>query len=284
MPGPPPRTSNSLRSRRARSAIARGRRMPKREAGGWRIVAQAEVLGEREVEHEPAAVAILGDVADAGLEAGPCAVAGDLVALGDDAAGRRFHEAGDRLDQLALAVPVDAGDARRSRPPSPRTTLRARPRARGCRARPGRDGEERARRAGAAPFSTCSSTGRPTISSASSRSDVPAAATVATAFPRRRTVIRSATSSTSPSLWVMKMMDVPCSLSEPMTLEELVRLLRGQDCRGLVQDQEPRLAVERLQDLDPLLLGDADRLHPRLGTHRQAVALRQVAHVLLALL
>ena len=52
-------------------------------------VVQAEVLGEREVEHEPAEVAILRDVADAGLEAGPCAVAGDLVALGDDAAGRR---------------------------------------------------------------------------------------------------------------------------------------------------------------------------------------------------
>src|SRR6185312_7150175 len=34
--GPPPRTSYSLRRRRARSAMARGRRKPHREAGAWR--------------------------------------------------------------------------------------------------------------------------------------------------------------------------------------------------------------------------------------------------------
>ena len=74
-------------------------------------VAQVEVLGERELEYEPAPLAVLRDVADAGLEAGPGAVAGDRSALGDDGAARRLCETGDRLDQLTLPVPVDAGKA-----------------------------------------------------------------------------------------------------------------------------------------------------------------------------
>ena len=65
--------------------MARGWRKPQREAGAWRYVAQDEVLGQGEVEHEPVPVAVLRDVADAGLEARPGAVAGELVALGDDA-------------------------------------------------------------------------------------------------------------------------------------------------------------------------------------------------------
>ena len=39
--------------------------------------------------------------------------------------------------------------------------------------------------------------------------------------------------------------------------EELARLLRREDGRRLVEDQDVRSAVERLQDLHPLLLSDA---------------------------
>ena len=46
-------------------------------------------------------------------------------------------------------------------------------------------------------------------------------------------------------------------------LEQLARLLRRQHRRRLVEDQDVRAAVERLQDLDPLLLADADVLDPR---------------------
>ena len=66
--------------------------------------------------------------------------------------------------------------------------------------------------------------------------------------------MRSAISSTSFSLCVMKMIDLPCSFSEPITSDELARLLRGQDGRRLVEDEDLRAAIERLQDLDPLLL------------------------------
>ena len=70
--GPPPRTSNSVRSLRARAidapreepAVARVRRLG--------VVVEGEVLGQREVEHEPAPLAVLGDVADAGVEALAC--------------------------------------------------------------------------------------------------------------------------------------------------------------------------------------------------------------------
>ena len=54
-------------------------------------------------------------------------------------------------------------------------------------------------------------------------------------------------------------------------LEELARLLRRQDGRRLVEDQDVRRAVERLQDLDPLLLADADVLHLRRGVDREVV-------------
>ena len=40
-------------------------------------------------------------------------------------------------------------------------------------------------------------------------------------------------------------------------LEQLPRLLRGEHCRRLVQREDVRVAVERLQDLDALLLPDA---------------------------
>ena len=43
--------------------------------------------------------------------------------------------------------------------------------------------------------------------------------------------------------------------------EELQRLLRGEHCRRLVENQDLGAAVESLQDLDPLLLADADVLH-----------------------
>ena len=75
------------------------------------VVAQAEVLGEREVEHEAAAVAVLGDVADAGVELAADVGVRDVGAVDADRAGQRAAQAGERLDELALAVVVDARDA-----------------------------------------------------------------------------------------------------------------------------------------------------------------------------
>ena len=67
--GLPPRTSNSFRSRAARCDET-----PRVEPAPLRVrllpeVVQGEVLGEREVEDEPADLAVLGNVPDSRVEA-----------------------------------------------------------------------------------------------------------------------------------------------------------------------------------------------------------------------
>ena len=52
--------------------------------------------------------------------------------------------------------------------------------------------------------------------------------------------------------------------------EQLLRLLRGQHRRRLVEDEDVRAAVERLQDLDPLLLADGDVLDRSRAGRRRA--------------
>ena len=88
-------------------------------------------------------------------------------------------------------------------------------------------------------------------------------------LPRRRTVTRSAMSSTSLSLWVMKMTDVPCAVRLRRMADQLGRLLGRQDGGRLVQDQDLGAPVERLQDLDALLHADRDVLDERVRVHRQ---------------
>ena len=60
----------------------------------------------------------------------------------------------------------------------------------------------------------------------------------------------------------------------PERREETLRLLRRQHRRRLVEDQDPRLAVERLEDLHPLLLADGELpdLRPRVDRQPEAVA------------
>ena len=120
------------------------------------------------------------------------------------------------------------------------------------------DLEQHVARAAAAGFSTRSSTSRPTIARASDSSVAPSRGTVSIFLPRRSTVIRSAISSTSFSLWLMKMIDLPSACRLLHDREQLGRLLRRQHRRRLVEDQDLGAAVERLQDLDALLLADGD--------------------------
>ena len=60
--------------------------------------------------------------------------------------------------------------------------------------------------------------------------------------------------------------------------EEPLGLLRREHGGGLVHDQNPGLAIERLQDLDPLLLADRELPDPRLRIHGQAVAPAELVH------
>ena len=112
--GPPPRTSNSLISRRRRARpCGVGNSQPQlRDYGRLRVVVQRDVLGDRELEHEAAALAVLGDVADARRRAVARALAPVTSCAVDlDRARAVGAQAGDRVDQLGLAVAVDACDA-----------------------------------------------------------------------------------------------------------------------------------------------------------------------------
>ena len=55
------------RCARARPA-ARGKSQPQLRVRRLRVVVEGDVLGDRELEHEPSALPVLGDVTDAGVE------------------------------------------------------------------------------------------------------------------------------------------------------------------------------------------------------------------------
>ena len=61
-------------------------------------------------------------------------------------------------------------------------------------------------------------------------------------------------------------------------LEEVRRLLRRQDRGRLVEDEDLRVAVERLHDLDPLLLPDGDAVDRGARVDGELEGLRQVAN------
>ena len=74
----------------------------------------------------------------------------------------------------------------------------------------------------------------------------------------------------------MKMIDLPCALSDADDLEELLRLLRREHRGRLVEHEDLGAAVERLQDLDALLLADRDPVDARVGVDGEPVTLRQL--------
>ena len=92
---------------------------------------------------------------------------------------------------------------------------------------------------------------------ASPSSVAPSRGTVSIVFPRLRTVMRSAISSTSFELVGDEDDRLPFGLEGVDDLEELSRLLRREHGRRLVEDEYLRAPVERLQDLDALLHADA---------------------------
>ena len=93
-----------------------------------------------------------------------------------------------------------------------------------------------------------------------SRGSRPSGSTVPATRPRRSTVIRSATSSTSLSLWVMKMTVVPAA-ARPRMIPNSSSVSNGrQDGGRLVEHEDVALAVERLEDLHPLAHADGEVL------------------------
>ena len=151
---------------------------------------------------------------------------------------------------------------RRSRRPGRRGRRRRPPPRAGRRGRTRPRGSGRRRRASPAPWRRSARrrarpSGWPAAgASSSSGSTVPATR------PRRSTMIWSATSSTSLSLWVMKMTVVPVAVSADDP-EQLLGLGRRQDGGRLVEDEDVALAVERLEDLDALPHADREALDLR---------------------
>ena len=82
-------------------------------------------------------------------------------------------------------------------------------------------------------------------------------------LPPRSTSTRSPTAITSLSLCEMKMIDRPLADQQPQRGEQRLGLRRRQHRGRLVEDQDARIAVERLQDLDPLPLADRQRADTR---------------------
>ncbi len=116
------------------------------------------------------------------------------------------------------------------------------------------------------------STSRPTISAVSDRGVTSDRSIVVTVLPPRSTVTRSATAITSWSLCEMKITVLAVGRHRAQCLEELLRLLRREHRSRLVHDQNSGLAVQRLENLDPLLLADGELPDPRARIDAEPVA------------
>ena len=80
----------------------------------------------------------------------------------------------------------------------------------------------------------------------------------------------------------MKMIVVPGSREAADDAEQLLGLQRREHGRRLVEDEDVALAVERLQDLDPLADADGEVLDLRIGVDVEAVLRGQLDDALAA--
>ena len=192
---------------------------------------------------------------------------------------RRFNQSGERFDQLGLAVAFDAGDADdlagahlEGNVVHASGAIRL-------------SGTDRLRTVSfvspgfAAGLSTRSSTSRPTIRRASSAAFVSAglqpADDAAVAHDRHLVGYREHLGQ------LVRDDDDRLSLlaHAPEDDEEFLDFLRRQHGRRLIENQQPRVAVERFQQLDPLLLADRKRVDDRMRIDGQLELVGQPADV-----
>ena len=217
--------------------------------------------------------------------------------LGDAPDARGHHLGRDSAPASSTSAhpdrPASAGASRTAPPPARSGRCRTRPRRPRSR-RPGRRGRPRAARASpgcrrrtarrrAAPagrpgrrsVGRCDPEGRPSDHHAGQLPLVGVARRACpTSRPRRSTVTRSEIARTSASLWLMNTTASPSATSRAASRTGLDLL--GHEHRGrLVEDQDPAVAGERLEDLDPLLLPDRQVAHARVGLDADPEALRR---------
>ena len=224
------------------------------------VVVEREVLGEREVEDEPASLPVLGDVPDARPRRSSPSGSAWLNSRPPTTIrpGLGVPEAREGVDQLGLPVVVDARDpddlAGANLEREPADLLDAAVVDRRAGRRPG----AASRPVVGGGFSTRNTTSRPTISWAS--------AGLGRALARHGVDLLAAAQDADPVGDLEHLVQLvrdeddrhPLGLQVAEDLEQLERLLRRQDGRRLVEDEDVGLAVERLQDLDPLLLADGE--------------------------
>ena len=110
----------------------------------------------------------------------------------------------------------------------------------------------------------------PTIISASWREVTVFGSTVPTVVPRRITVTVSAIARHLVELVGDEEERVAVVAHRAQGVEQLVDLLRHEHRGRLVEDDDPRAAVEHLEDLHPLPVGDAEPLDQRVRVDVQA--------------
>src|SRR5579884_1229399 len=227
-----------------------------------RVVVQRDVLRDRELEHEPAPLPVLRDMAEPGVQHAPRILTGAVAAADHDPAARDLLQPRDRVDQLGLSVAVDAGDADDlSRPHLERGAAHlldaalvddvqildreqdvARLRGILLHAQQHVSTDHRAReRFLRRAF-------------ARDRLDRLAAPEHGDAVGDLEHLVQLVADEDD------RLAVGPQALDD---LEQLARLLRRQHGRRLVEDEHVRAAVERLEDLDALLLADGDRADER---------------------
>ena len=195
-----------------------------------------------------------------------------------DGPARRLAQARERLDELVLAVAGDAGDSEDLAGADLEADAID-----GLLAAIVRDPQVRDDRVSGSPGwisprSTTSWTSRPTISSARSSSSVSAGI--------RDPDDLAAPDDRDPVGDLEHLVELVADEDDAVALvreapqdgEDLLRLLWREHGRRLVEDEDPRLAVERLEDLDPLLPADrqrADLARPGRSRSRSACRARR---------
>ena len=223
------------------------------------VVVQRDVLGDRELEHEAAPLPVLRNVAEARVVVAERVDVREVVAFEAHGARRDRPQAAERVDQLGLAVAVDAGDADDLAGPhlerdvahllDPAVVERVQ----------ALDLEERL-------------AGRRRLLVDAQQhlapDHQPRQALLGRAGGVERLDLLAAAQHGDPVGDLEHLVELVGDEDDRLALggeaaddrEELLRLLRRQHGRRLVEDEDVGAAIERLQDLDALLLADRDVL------------------------
>ncbi len=273
------RTSNSvdalLRASADRVVVAD-------EAAGERrgvVVVEDDVVGDREREDEPEPMAVGGDEADALLVEVARRRRGRCPRPSSVTRARRRLARSPMIASTSSSWPLPATPAMPKISPArtskltPWTTSWPRSsatlRSSTLSIDVGRACSRRGRRSAARRGRPSARRGPPRSSRTGMR--------VPTTLPRRMTVMRSAISRTSYSLWLMKMIDVPSSFVSWRRTAKISRVSCGvRTAVGSSRTRIRALAIERLEDLDALLPADRQRADLGVGIDLEAELLAEL--------